>query len=181
VSDRHTGRYVRRLVRVEPPAVELPALEPTAIAPTAATASLPRRRAVRGHAVPRQTPHDGRSGRPARPAPGIVLEPGAARFAESALRLVLEAIDGRRPVAQLKTVLDPRIVTTVAGSRSARAGRGAAVLLRTRVRAVDAETAEIFGSYSRGPRVFAFAGRMVLAAPRARAPRRWTITTLWLG
>ncbi|WP_241385937.1 Rv3235 family protein [Rhodococcus sp. CH91] len=176
-----TGRYVRRLTHLEPPVEE--------------SCGHPR-----SHAAPRATPHDGRSGRPAPAAgndhtaaraaehrsraedtPEIVLDPAAARFAGSALRLVLESVDGRRPAAQLATVLDPRLVSTLTAGRAPRAGRGTAVLLRTRVRAVDPDTAEIFGSYSRGDRVFAFAGRMVRTRPRARMPHRWTITTLWLG
>ena len=180
----HTGRYVRRLTRLEPPVEE--------------SCHRPR-----SHVARRPTPHDGRSGRAplrrdgtGRPAdgrgiegpatgpgdrPAIVLDPGVVRVAETAVRLVLEVVDGRRPAVQSTTVLDPRLVATITAGRPPRAGRSTAVLLRTRVRPVDVDTVELFGSYGRGDRVFAFAGRMVRKRPRPRAPHRWTITTLWLG
>ena len=174
----HTARYVRRLTRLEPPA------EDDNGRPC-------------GHKVRRPTPHDGRSGRSPvryggaeRPGtagggtedrPAVPLDPQVGKFADSAVRLVLEAVDGRRPAVQLTTVLDARLVSTITTGRTARAGRSTAVLLRTRVRAVDPDTVELFGSYSRGERVFAFAGRMVRKRPRPRAAHRWTITTLWLG
>ncbi|UVT24727.1 Rv3235 family protein [Rhodococcus pyridinivorans] len=180
----HTGRYVRRLTRLEPP-VEASCQHP------------------RSHVTCRPTPHDGRSGRAPvrrdgieRPAvaqgtegpaatpgdrPAIGLDPGVVRVAETAVRLVLEVVDGRRPAVQSTTVLDPRLVATITAGRPPRAGHSTAILLRTRVRPVDADTVELFGSYGRGDRVFAFAGRMVRKRPRPRAPHRWTITTLWLG
>ncbi|AHD20534.1 Rv3235 family protein [Rhodococcus pyridinivorans] len=180
----HTGRYVRRLTRLEPPVEE--------------SCHRPR-----SHVARRPTPHDGRSGRATlrrdgtgRPAegpsiegpatgpsdrPAIVLDPGVVRVAETAVRLVLEVVDGRRPAVQSTTVLDPRLVATITAGRPPRAGHSTAILLRTRVRPVDADTVELFGSYGRGDRVFAFAGRMVRKRPRPRAPHRWTITTLWLG
>ncbi|MEU5842819.1 Rv3235 family protein [Rhodococcus sp. NPDC047139] len=174
----HTGRYVHRLTRVEPP-IERDCAQP------------------RSHLCARPTPHDGRSGRSstridgAEPPqvggagteqpPSIPLDPGVERFAAAAVRLVLEVVDGRRPAVQSTSVLDPRLLATVTTNRAPRAGRNTAVLLRTRVRAVDPGTVELFGSYARGERVYAFAGRMVRKRPRPRAPYRWTITTLWLG
>ncbi|MBS9371331.1 Rv3235 family protein [Rhodococcus sp. B50] len=173
----HTGRYVRRLTHLEPPVEENCVRS-------------------RSHATRRATPHDGRSGRilfhhegTERPGvavntndqPGIPVDPAVGRAAESAVRLVLEVVDGRRPAVQSATVLDPRLVSTITTHRTLRAGRSTAILLRTRVRPVDADTVELFGSYARGERVFAFAGRMVRKRPRPRAPHRWTITTLWLG
>ncbi|MFX1758053.1 Uncharacterised protein [Rhodococcus gordoniae] len=173
----HTGRYVRRLTCLEPPAEENCGRS-------------------RSHATRRATPHDGRSGRiPFRhqgigstgvaantdDRPDLPVDPAVGRVAESAVRLVLEVVDGRRPAVQSATVLDPRLVSTIVTGRTPRAGRSTAVLLRTRVRPVDADTVELFGSYARGERVFAFAGRMVCKRPRPRAPHRWTITTLWLG
>jgi len=96
------------------------------------------------------------------------------------VRLVLEVVDGRRPVAQLAAVLDPALVTAVAARRS-NAASGTAVLLRTRLHTVDTDTAELSGTYTRGERVYAVAGRIVRRTPKPRAPHPWTITTLWLG
>lgn len=185
------GRYVHRVPCAEPPA------EPAD----------PRCASQRPHLVRRSTPHDGRSGR--RPglhsritagttggvrAPadatvdadatvrGVVVDPVVAGFADASIRLVLETVDGRRPVTHLSTVLDPSLVPTIArAARSPRAGHGTASLLRTRLRAVDADTVELFGSYTRGPRVFALAGRLVRVRRRNRPRQSWIITTLWLG
>ena len=58
---------------------------------------------------------------------------------------------------------------------------GSAMLLRTRLRSVDTDTAELFGSYTRGGRVLALAGRVTRTAPTRRTPHGWLITSLWLG
>lgn len=158
-----TGRYVRPVPPFEPPAQERCALH-------------------RSHAAPRTSPHDGRSRRPAAtpPSPAPPPDPTAVRFADTAVRLVLEVVDGRRPVAQLAAVLEPTLVTAVA-ARQSDSVVGTAVLLRIRVHPVDADTAELSGIYARGERVRAVAGRIARRTPKPRAPHRWTITTLWLG
>ncbi len=158
------GRYVRPVTPFEPPAQERCVLH-------------------RPRASPRTSPHDGRSPRPAavpRVPQSPRPDPAAVRFADAAVRLVLEVVDGRRPVAQLAAVLEPTLVTAIVAGRST-APSGTAVLLRTRLHTVDADTAELFGTYTRGERVHAVAGRIARRAPRPRAPHTWTITTLWLG
>ena len=176
MTDLHTGRYVRRIPRFEPPPQE----------------SQPPGQCVRcrPHAAPRATPHDGRSGRPAGSARAPVahadavprVDATAHRFAEVALRLILEVVDGRRAVTQLAAVLEPTLVEAVTASRTSPTGvAGAAVLLRTRVHAVDADTAEVFGTYARGDRVYALAGRIARRTPKPKSPHPWTITTLGLG
>ncbi|WP_407443268.1 Rv3235 family protein [Rhodococcus sp. (in: high G+C Gram-positive bacteria)] len=176
MTDRHTGRYVRRIPRFEPPPQE-----------SQAPGQCVR---CRPHATPRATPHDGRSGRPAGSARTPVaqaegvprVDATAHRFAEVALRLILEVVDGRRPVPQLTAVLEPTLVDAVSASRTSPTGAaGTAVLLRTRVHAVDANTAEVFGTYARGDRVYAVAGRIARRTPKPKSPHPWTITTLWLG
>ena len=157
-------RYVRPVTPFEPPAQERCALH-------------------RPLASPRTSPHDGRSPRPVSVSPlppSPRPDPTAVRFADAAVRLVLEVVDGRRPVAQLAAVLDPALVTAVAARRS-NAASGTAVLLRTRLHTVDTDTAELSGTYTRGERVYAVAGRIVRRTPKPRAPHPWTITTLWLG
>ncbi|MGN0040773.1 MULTISPECIES: Rv3235 family protein [unclassified Rhodococcus (in: high G+C Gram-positive bacteria)] len=176
MTDLHTGRYVRRIPRFEPPPQE-----------SQAPGQCVR---CRPHAAPRATPHDGRSGRPAGSARAPVahadavprVDATAHRFAEVALRLILEVVDGRRAVTQLAAVLEPTLVEAVTASRTSPTGvAGAAVLLRTRVHAVDADTAEVFGTYARGDRVYAVAGRIARRTPKPKSPHPWTITTLWLG
>lgn len=140
----------------------------------------------RRYATRRATAHDGRSPRPTRTAPvatplAPTVDPAAAAFAERAVRVVLEVLDRRRPDTQLEAVLDPVLHDALAPTRSAHPDAGSAILLRTRLRAVDADTAELFGSYTRGHRVLAVAGRVSRTAPTRRAPHGWLITSLWLG
>jgi hypothetical protein len=102
---------------------------------------------------------------------------------------VLEVIDRRRPVAQLRTLLAPSVIDTViALTRSSHTA--AARLCRVRLRMVDGDlsahevrsdcdlpgaAAEVFGTYTRGPRVHAIAARV------ARDGDRWRIVALQLG
>jgi hypothetical protein len=127
-----------------------------------------------------------RTPRPLRPVPRAPVRetapPQAAiAFTDTALRRVLEVIDRRRPVAQLKTLLAPSVIDTViALTRSS--STAAATLRRVRLRMVDAtdpdapdSAAEVFGTYTRGPRVHAIAGRI------AQTGDRWRIVALQLG
>lgn len=113
------------------------------------------------------------SGAPVREA----LPPRAAvTFADGALRRVLEVIDRRRPVAQVRPLLAPAVVDTVIASTRA-SHAAAATLRRIRLRPVDdgATAAEVFGTYTRGSRVRAIAARV------ARTDGQWRIVALQLG
>jgi hypothetical protein len=108
----------------------------------------------------------------------------AVVFADAALRRVLEVADRRRPIAQLRPLVAPALIDTVialtrapqAGAPAPSKGRGtAATLRRVRLRMVDGEAAEVFGSYTRGPRVLAIAARIELHRDR------WRIVALQLG
>lgn len=174
MSPLQSGRFIRPVPHFEPPVQE------------PCTAHRP-------HALPRTTPHSGRSGRTrtaaerrrphrsAQTVPNRNVDASAHRFADFAVRLVLEVVDGRRPDAQLATVLTPALVQTFGAARRARGDADSAVVLRARLQTVDARTAELFGSYARGHRVFAMAGRVVRAPARGRTRHGWVITTLWLG
>lgn len=105
----------------------------------------------------------------------------AACFADAALRRVLEAIDHRRPVAQLRGLLAAGLVDSVlCANRFATGHDGAAVLRRLRLQAVGAPdrfaAAEVFGSYSRGRRVHAVACRIERVAGG-----RWQVVALHIG
>ena len=105
------------------------------------------------------------------------------------MRRVLEVIDRRRPIAQVRPLLAPALIDTVVGlTRSSPAGgnvgtKGAgtvATLRRMRLRMVDGAghddtVAEVFGTYTRGPRVRAIAARIELNAGR------WRIVALQIG
>ena len=110
----------------------------------------------------------------------------AVAFADAALRRVLEVIDRRRPVAQLRPLLAPALIDTVIGlSRVSHAGGGrtnsrrtVARLQRMRLRMVDGaegSAAEVFGTYTAGPRVRALAARIECNGDR------WRIVALQIG
>jgi hypothetical protein len=97
---------------------------------------------------------------PQRPSPPVPM-PQAASFADAAIRRVLEVIDRRRPIAQLNGMLAAGLVDSVL-SANRRLGRpdGVAVLRRVRLQPAGPDAAEVFGSYSRGPRIHAIACRV---------------------
>jgi hypothetical protein len=108
----------------------------------------------------------------------------AAVFADAALRRVLEVIDRRRPVAQLRPLLVPSLIDPVwSVSAANQANDGAAVLRRMRLQPIgqrDHEAAaEIFGSYSRGERMHAIACRVEKLATGTGA--RWQVVALHIG
>jgi hypothetical protein len=105
----------------------------------------------------------------------------AARFADAALRRVLEVLDRRRPIAQLHGLLAAGLVDSVlCANRFTAAHDGAAVLRRLRLQAVGAPdrvaAAEVFGSYSRGRRIHAIACRIERVAGG-----RWQVVALHIG
>ncbi|WP_235871017.1 Rv3235 family protein [Rhodococcus spongiicola] len=107
------------------------------------------------------------------------VTPEARRFAELALRLTLEVMDRRRVPAQLRAVAAPAVVDVVQSiARSGHAGNrlGTATLERVRVRPVRSDAAEVFGTYTRGHRVFAIAAR-IERGNGARLPG-WALTSL---
>jgi len=115
--------------------------------------------------------------RPVAPRP-IVREPrpphAAVVFADAALRRVLEVADRRRPVAQLRPLVAPALIDSViALTRTPHTAT--ATLRRVRLRMVDDDAAEVFGSFTRGQRVRAIAARV------ERDRDRWRIVALQIG
>lgn len=105
----------------------------------------------------------------------------AARFADAALRRVLEVIDRRRSVSQLNGLLAAGLVDSVLSvNRLAGADGGVAVLRRVRLQAVGSPdgftAAEVFGSYSRGRRTHAIACRI-----ERMGSGRWQVVALHIG
>ncbi|BBY79641.1 hypothetical protein H7I53_02765 [Mycolicibacterium pulveris] len=128
--------------------------------------------------------------RPLRAAPGSSRDCAPPRaavvFADAALRRLLEIIDRRRPVGQLRPILAPELTDiVVAMARSSHettrhGGKGtAARLQRIRLRMVDdgssTPAAEVFGTYTRGQRVRALAARIALIQDR------WRIVAIQIG
>lgn len=124
------------------------------------------------------------SGRPGlRPAQAIGCEPPpsreAAAFADAALRRVLEVIDRRRPVGQLRPLVGPTLVDAiVALAQTPRSA--AATLRRVRLRPVDRDgghpqAAEVFATYTRDRRTHAIAARV------ENVEGRWQLVALQIG
>ena len=117
---------------------------------------------------------------PVAPAHDAVPPRAAAIFADTALRRVLEVADRRRPIAQLRPLLAPTLIDAVVAMTRTTPTDGAAVLRRVRLRTAatadgEATAAEVFGTYTRGRRVRAIAGRIEIVAGR------WLVTALQIG
>jgi hypothetical protein len=95
-------------------------------------------------------------------------------FADAALRRVLEVVDRRRPIAQLRPLVAPALIDTLTALTRV-PQTAAATLQRCRVRMVDSEAGELFATYTRGQRVRALAGRIECR------DGRWRIVALQLG
>lgn len=92
--------------------------------------------------------------------PGTGAPAAARRFAEQALRLALEVLDARRPVAHLRDYAEPAVLAaaeTLVRTGAAERRIGPAVLARVACVPGGAGEIEVFGSYRRGERVFAVA------------------------
>jgi hypothetical protein len=148
--------FTSPIIDCEPPPVGITACPPPS------RAALHRRTPRPLRSIPRSVPRD-------------TLPPRAAVvFADAALRRVLEVVDRRRPIAQLRPLVAPTLIDPViALTRTPHTA--AATLRRVRLRMVDGEAAEAFGSYTRGPRVLAIAARIELHRGR------WRIAALQLG
>ncbi|MGD9618354.1 MAG: Rv3235 family protein [Mycolicibacterium sp.] len=158
------------------PAPEPLARLPAPVCPTPPAGAL-RRRSL--HPLPRPAAH---AREPVPPRSAVV-------FAETALRQVIEVIDRRRPVAQLRPLMTPALVDRVV-ARVGAAHRGSATMLKVRVRAVgpvvdadrdehgkpgDIRAAEVFASFTRSGRVHAVAARI------ERYRDRWRMVALQIG
>ncbi|GAC66728.1 Rv3235 family protein [Gordonia soli] len=97
----------------------------------------------------------------------------ARRFAMRAVTLIGEALDHRRGVGQLDSVLAPALrdqlgLMVRTGSTRPPGADSASTVRRVHIQMCGRECAEIFGSYSRAGRVQAFAGRVERLACRVR-------------
>ena len=123
--------------------------------------------------------------RVAPPAPRRQVEDPRARiaatFADAALRRVLEVLDRRRPMAQLRPLLAAGLVDSLllATGRTGPDGGGPARLRRVLAQPVGDHAAEVSASYSRGERVHAIACR-IEARSTSTGPR-WQVVALHLG
>jgi hypothetical protein len=160
------GALTAPVVDYEPPPVD-PAAAPCPTPTRSALHRRPPRRALR---------------LPDRPAT-VAVPASAAKFADAALRRVLEVVDRRRPIAQLRPMLAPPMLDMVFALTRGAGPNKAAVLQRVRLRAAavdehepaQASAAEVFATYSRGERVRAIAARVELS------DGRWRVVALQIG
>lgn len=105
----------------------------------------------------------------------------AATFADAVLRRVLEVIDRRRPVAQLRTLLAAGLLDALVSLAGAHGHEGTALLRRVRAQPAGAngDAAEVSATYTRGHRVHAIACRV----ERVPGPvaGRWLVVALHIG
>lgn len=115
---------------------------------------------------------------PVRPAEDPRLR-AAAAFADAAVRRVLEVLERRRPVTQLRALLAAGLVDSLvpAGTRSAL--HQPARLRRVRVQLAGDHAAEVSASYSRGERVHAIACRIEQVSTPTGP--RWLVVALHMG
>jgi hypothetical protein len=162
------GAFTAPVVDYEPPPYDVMAGPPACPAPTPASLHRSSRRGSR----PVERP-------PVQTAP----PPEAAAFADAVLRRVLEVIDRRRPIAQLRPMLTPPLLDMVFTLTRTAGPANAAVLRRVRLRtaALDDDephqptAAEVFATYTRAQRVRAVAGRIEVAQGR------WRMVALQIG
>lgn len=114
------------------------------------------------------------------PAQAVPLR-AAAGFADAALRRVLEVIDRRRSLAQLRPILAAGLVDSLLPAIARHEGRGAAQLRRLRVQpaGADGSAAEIAATYSRDDRIHAIACRVEQVPTPAGV--RWQVVALHIG
>ncbi|WP_157228713.1 Rv3235 family protein [Nocardia brevicatena] len=145
-------------------------------AATACPAGIPRdRRRPRTGAVPDRGVPEGvrqvlRAGHTAAVA-------DAREYSWHVLRIVLEVLDRKRPVAQLARFASPAVQaavsTLVSGDHLRHRELGTAVLARVHAIGIDDLAAEVCGTYQRGSRHFAIAARIT----RTRTSG-WQLTAL---
>lgn len=105
----------------------------------------------------------------------------AGGFADAALRRVLEVIDRRRPLAQLRPLMAAGLVDSLLAAVAHHDRRSTARLRRLRVQPVgtDGTAAEVAAVYTRDERVRAIACR-VQQVPTAGGVR-WQVVALHIG
>jgi hypothetical protein len=105
----------------------------------------------------------------------------AAAFADAALRRVLEVIDRRRPLAQLRPLLAAGLVDSLMSGPARGPDGGAARLRRVVAQPCrpDGTAAEVAANYTRGNRVRAIACR-IEQLPTPTGPR-WQVVALHMG
>lgn len=143
-----------------PRTAEVPATHPESRARSCASRS-DRNALRRNHSAPAGVRRAQRAGH----ATSRNTEPAGVRaFATTSVRILLEVLDRRRPVAQLTALCTPGLVsaigTLVAGDHAPGRTLGSAVPGTVRLFQVEEWAAEMVATYQRGPRRLVLAGRI---------------------
>ncbi|MFN8044299.1 MAG: Rv3235 family protein [Mycobacterium sp.] len=141
---------------------------------------LRRERPATSAAAPRPRPAPPPRPHPTPPPAETAAARAAGAFADAALRRVLEVIDRRRPLAQLRPLLAGGLVDSLL-SVPHRHGGEAARLRRIRVQPIGTAgaAAEVAATYTRGRRLHAIACR-VQRVDTGTGPR-WQVVALHIG
>ena len=161
---------VREPIRLVPAPPYEPAAGPASSSEAAST--VPASTAPASTAGPASTRQSERTRR----APASAASARARRAAIAMVTALFEVVDRRRPAAHLGAVVSARLLEHVELLVSADLPRTdsdgpgeCAQVRRVHIQMRGAAAAEVFGSYSRGRRVRAFAGRIELLLCRVRA------------
>jgi hypothetical protein len=105
----------------------------------------------------------------------------AAAFADAALRRVLEVIDRRRPLSQLRQLLAPGLVDSLltGAARGTEAGPARLRRVLAQMSLPDGTVAEVVANYTRGERVHAIACRIEQVT--GATGNSWQVVALHLG
>ena len=132
---------------------------------------------------PPDSPLGRRPDRPPDPATAAAVRAAAV----ATLQRILEVLDGRRPRSQLLRCADDEVlaqITALVQHGVVRTGDECARLCRVHVQLRSTRLAEYFGTFVRGDRVRAVAGRIEVRSVRVSAPGelprrtadRWVVT-----
>lgn len=103
----------------------------------------------------------------------------AAIFADAALRRILEVIDRRRPLAQLRPLLAVGLVDSLLSGAPGAGGPACLRRVRAQPTGPDGRAAEVSAQYTRGGRVHAIACRVEQVGTPTGT--RWQVSALHLG
>ncbi len=158
----------------------VPAANPAVVPVVDYEPPLLRERPAASAAAPRPRPAPPPRPHPTPPPAETAAARAAGAFADAALRRVLEVIDRRRPLAQLRPLLAGGLVDSLL-SVPHRHGGEAARLRRIRVQPIGTAgaAAEVAATYTRGRRLHAIACR-VQRVDTATGPR-WQVVALHIG
>lgn len=103
----------------------------------------------------------------------------AATFADAALRRVLEVIERRRPLAQLRPLLAPGLVDSLMAGAGYAGGVARLRRVRAQLTGPQGTAAEVAAHYTRGEHVHAIACRV--EQQQTATGLRWQVVALHLG